>query len=60
MHLMNNKTTLLLPLALVAGAVSAHEGHGASTAVHWHATDVFGFIALALVVAALAWWMGRK
>lgn len=36
----------------------AHDGHGAD-AVHWHATDTWGFvITLALVGAAL--WFGRR
>jgi hypothetical protein len=41
-------------------AAQAHEGHHQAGAAHWHATDVFGFVALALVVGAAAWWIGRK
>jgi hypothetical protein len=45
-------------LALLATSVQAHDGHGLP-GVHWHATDVLGFIGLAAVVAA-AIWLGRK
>jgi len=45
--------TLGLPLLAMA-----HEGHGAQ-GVHWHATDTWGFVALA-VVAAAALWFGRR
>jgi hypothetical protein len=45
--------------ALISTHAIAHEGHG-ETGTHWHATDVWGFVALAIVVAgALAWWRGR-
>ena len=35
----------------------AHENHGLEGS-HWHATDSWGFIALAAMVAA-AMWLGR-
>ena len=46
-------------VALVAvltstGSVLAHEGHGLGGA-HWHATDVLGYVAVA-VLAAVAWF----
>jgi hypothetical protein len=45
--------------ALSALSVAAHDGHG-STGAHWHATDVWGFFALAVIAAgAVAWWRGR-
>jgi hypothetical protein len=37
--------------------VFAHENHGLSGS-HWHASDAWGFAALA-VMAALAVWLGR-
>jgi hypothetical protein len=40
-----------------ANASFAHEGHGLSGS-HWHASDVWGFVALAAVVA-LAIWFSR-
>ncbi|HWP20214.1 MAG TPA: hypothetical protein VNO84_13875 [Burkholderiaceae bacterium] len=53
-----------LPLLGAAWALAlpvwAHEGHHAPGAHHWHATDVFGYIVLAAVVAAALWWGGRK
>ena len=46
---------------LVAAAVTqaaslamAHEGHGMDFA-HWHATDVWGFVALGAAVALVVW-----
>ncbi len=41
-------TALIVPLA------RAHEGHGLEGA-HWHASDSWGFIALA-VVLVVAWF----
>jgi hypothetical protein len=37
---------------------TAHDGHGPQ-GTHWHATDTWGFVALA-VVAAAALWFGRR
>ena len=53
--------TICAPLLLLAaGAASAHEGHGLA-GTHWHATDAWGFVIGAAVVAAAAlWWRGRK
>ena len=50
-----------LSLALLAAplAAAAHDGHGAS-GTHWHATDAWGFIALALALAAAVWFSRRK
>ncbi len=43
---------------LISPAVSfAHEGHGLFGS-HWHATDVWGFVALAAIAGA-ALWFGR-
>jgi len=36
----------------------AHEGHGLQGS-HWHATDLWGFVAIG-VVLAIAIWHGRK
>jgi hypothetical protein len=51
-----------LPLLILAAAhaARAHEGHGLPGPSHWHASDVLGFVALAGVVAAIAWWRGKK
>lgn len=59
---MKQAAALLRGAALLAMSVAAqaHEGHHQPGAAHWHATDVFGFVALALLVAAAVWWIGRK
>jgi hypothetical protein len=45
--------------ALLAGAMQAHAHGGHATAAsHWHASDVWGFVAAAAGVA-LAAWFGR-
>jgi hypothetical protein len=38
-------------LAATPWIAAAHEGHG-ETGSHWHATDIWGFVALAVVAAA--------
>ena len=50
----------LSTLGLASLVARAHEGHGLPGADHWHATDVFGYIALAALVGAVWWWSGRK
>jgi hypothetical protein len=52
------KSLLLAALAIPLASI-AHDGHGPS-GVHWHATDVWGFIALAIALAAATWLSGRK
>jgi len=51
-------TLIGLPIALLATASHAHDGHGLFGA-HWHATDTLGFVALAAAVGA-AIWLNRK
>lgn len=46
--------TALLALAFCAGQAAAHEGHGPSGS-HWHATDVWGLVALGGMVAVAIW-----
>jgi hypothetical protein len=41
-----------------ATAVFAHDGHGLE-GIHWHATDTWGFVAVATMVA-VAIWISRK
>ncbi len=41
-----------------ASITSAHDGHGLQGS-HWHATDLWGFVAIG-VVLAVAIWQGRK
>ena len=51
------KTTMLW-IALPATAL-AHDGHGLPGA-HWHATDLWGFVALLAAIGALAWWSRKR
>ena len=39
-------------------AAFSHDGHGLS-GIHWHATDVWGFLAVAAMVA-VAVWLSKK
>ncbi|HEV7912865.1 MAG TPA: hypothetical protein VGP22_03810 [Albitalea sp.] len=53
------KTALVsCALATLSLCASAHDGHGLA-GTHWHATDVWGFVALG-AAAAVAFWAGRK
>ncbi|MFM8865867.1 MAG: hypothetical protein ACKOFG_13380 [Limnohabitans sp.] len=52
------RLSLLLIGALTHWGASAHEGHGLLGSAHWHATDVLGFVGVALVAAAV-WFIGR-
>jgi hypothetical protein len=46
-------------LAALPAWAAAHDGHGLFGA-HWHATDVWGFVALGAVVAAVVWHRRKK
>jgi hypothetical protein len=37
----------------------AHEGHGIEGASHYHATDVWGFVSIAVAAAVVWWFTGR-
>ncbi len=50
---------IVTSLALLPLLAHAHEGHGIEGASHYHATDVWGFLALVGVIAVM-WWMGRN
>jgi hypothetical protein len=52
------KRTLALLASFAALPAFAHGGHGAATEWHWHATDVWGLLAVA-GLAALAVWLSR-
>jgi len=41
-------------LALAALPALAHDGHGL-TGGHWHATDAWGLVGLAIALAAAVW-----
>ena len=58
MHLQNAlKIIAACATTTVASVVFSHEGH-AMAGIHWHATDVWGFVAMAGVLA-LAIWLSR-
>jgi hypothetical protein len=46
-------------IATLPLAAFAHEGHGAES-VHWHATDTWGFVVTAALIAAAVWFGRRK
>jgi hypothetical protein len=50
--------TSVLALGILPVAALAHDGHGAE-ALHWHATDTWGFM-VTLALAGAALWFGRK
>ncbi len=54
------RTFVSLTLAALPALAVAHDGHGAVGASHWHATDLWGFAALAAAVAGALWWQRRK
>ena len=51
--------TIVTSLALLPLLAHAHEGHGIEGASHYHATDVWGFVALAIAAAVVWWFTGR-
>ena len=54
-----HRTLLAAALALLPVLAVAHQGHGAPS-IHGHATDWFGYVVLAAVVAGSAWFARRK
>jgi hypothetical protein len=48
-----------LSLLLMCLPVFAHEGHGMDGAAHYHATDAWGFIVMACIMAVVWWFTGR-
>ena len=46
-------------LAALPLTTLAHDGHGAES-VHWHATDTWGFVVTAALVAAAVWFSRKK
>jgi hypothetical protein len=53
------KTNITFALGLLPAWALAHPGHGL-TAPHWHASDLWGYVLLAGVAAASAWFARRK
>ena len=54
------KTQLVAACAGGLGTTTAfaHDGHGLA-GMHWHATDAWGFVAVAAMIA-VAIWLSRK
>ena len=52
------KSIAAYALGIEATAVFAHEGHGLA-GMHWHASDAWGFVSLATMIA-VAIWLSRK
>jgi hypothetical protein len=50
---------LVFALALAPMWACAHEGHGIEGASHYHATDVWGFVSVAVAAAVVWWFTGR-
>lgn len=52
------------PLALLLLSASstafAHDGHGLGAGSHWHASDAWGYLAFAAIVAVTLWAGRRK
>jgi hypothetical protein len=59
----NNALKLIAASAGIswANGVFAHDGHGLS-GIHWHATDTWGFVAVAALAGLAMWWSrgGKK
>ena len=47
-------------LLLANSAVHAHPGHGAVQEWHWHSTDTFGFLMVAVLAGLALWLSGKK
>jgi hypothetical protein len=52
------KSIAISALMTGANAVFAHEGHGLHGS-HWHATDLWGYVAVGVLIAAII-WQARK
>ncbi len=50
---------LIFVFALLPVLAQAHEGHGMEGVSHYHATDVWGFVSVAVAAAAAWWFSGR-
>ena len=46
---------LIATLSFLPALSFAHDGH-ALAGSHWHGTDAWGFVALAVMVGAALWW----
>lgn len=58
-HLRDKKMHRFIFLTLLPVMAHAHEGHGMPNASHYHATDVWGFVAFVCAALAVWWFTGR-
>ena len=56
---MSRLAACLLLLPFLPSFAFAHEGHGIEGASHYHATDVWGFVSMAVAAAVVWWFTGR-
>ncbi len=52
------KATFATAALFATSLAQAHSGHGPEGA-HWHATDLWGFVALGVAAIAAALWLHR-
>ena len=58
---MSTLTKYFVASAMAAPALSlAHDGHGMPSAMHFHASDIWGFSMLAVVAVAVFWLAKKK
>jgi hypothetical protein len=50
----HTKSIATIAMVTWTNAAFAHEGHGLSGS-HWHASDVWGFLALGVAVTVAVW-----
>ena len=56
---MTRFATCIRLFPLLPSLAVAHEGHGIEGASHYHATDVWGFVSIAVAAAVVWWFTGR-
>ncbi len=56
---MSRLAACLRLLPFLPSLAIAHEGHGIEGASHYHATDVWGFVSIAVAAAVVWWFTGR-
>ena len=54
------KQSLAAGLAMAASLAQAHTGHGLPGSAHWHASDAFLYLGVAVLAAAGLWLNRRK
>ncbi|MES2939028.1 MAG: hypothetical protein V4864_15185 [Pseudomonadota bacterium] len=55
---MPKRLTALFLGTLSALPALAHPGHGVASEIHWHPSDTYGFVVVA-VLAGVALWLSR-